>query len=330
MKLSIIIPVYNNSKFIDQSYRMVIQQELDDFEIIYVDNNSVDQSVSLIEQICLKDSRVQLYHQRKQGAGASRNLGISKANGEHVYLFDVDDEIYPGVLKRMIKILDTTPEVDAVFGKMVKSHKGIANTKKPTDETLEVIVKNPPDLGIRWFGDLRTVVGPPAFLYRKAVFKKIGFYNEALRLGEDTAFDIRLGMLCKVAAYDAYVYLYRKHNLSTTQKAKKQESMIFHTWKRLVLEHLPFYVKYEPLLAYKRILFHGIFSAMGKLIFYTKGLHKRVGLVKQIHQDIVPIRLPFYITLYLWLLVLLPIKILLKVYVYWIAKPYVARKLSYL
>lgn len=330
MKISVIIPVYNSSGFINQSYRLVLQQGLDDIEIIYVDNNSDDDSVSLITQLCLKDNRVKLYHQPKQGAGPTRNLGLSKAKGTYVYLFDVDDEIYPDALKNMISILDDHPEVDAVFGKMVKSYDSIKETKKPIDESLNVFVRTPPELGLRWFGDLKTVVGPPAFLYRKDVFKKIGFYNEALRLGEDTAFDIKLGMLRKVAEYDAYVYLYRKHQLSTTQKAKQQDLMIFHTWKRYILEHLPFYFKYEVPFEYKQILFHGLFGTMGKLIFYSHGFNNRVATMKTMPNDIRPLKLPLFLWMYLWLLVLLPLRILLKIYVYWLAKGYVGYKLNYL
>ena len=329
MKLSVIIPVYNGAQFINHSYNAIIKQNLKDFEIIYVDNNSVDNSVDLIRAICDKDSRVYLYNQRKQGAGAARNLGIFKARGEYIYLFDVDDEIYSGALNRMIHILDDTPQVEAVFGRMVKSYKCIRETKKPNDETLKVTVRQPPDLGIRWFSDLKTVVGPPAFLYRKIVFEKIGGYNEHLLVGEDTALDIKLGMTCCVAEYDAYVYLYRKHELSTSQKAKKQESIIFHTWRRYVLEHLPFYFKHAPSIDYKRILFQGVFGMMGKLIFYTSGFHKRKDVLKQIPQDITPVKIPFFITVYLYLLVVMPVKILLKVYVYWVARFYVTRKLSH-
>src|SRR5690606_27061847 len=141
MKLSIIIPVYNGADFIQKSYDSILNQNIAEFEILYVDNNSKDDSVKQIEVLTQKDPRVQLHFQSKQGAAPARNLGIQKAVGELIYVFDVDDEIYPNALNTMIGVLDTQKEMDAVFGKMIKSNKGIDQTAKPQDESMEVVIK---------------------------------------------------------------------------------------------------------------------------------------------------------------------------------------------
>src|SRR5690606_30252273 len=221
MKLSVIIPVYNGADFIEKSYNSIINQQLADFEILYVDNNSKDNSVEKIESLIQTDARVKLLIQTKQGAAPARNKGIEKAQGDYIYVFDVDDEIYPGALNRMVGVLDSYPDMDAVFGKMVKSYQGISETEKPTDETHEIIFKEKPYWGLYWFENLKHVVGPPAFLYRSNVFSKIGYYNEEIKNTEDTALDIKLGMTCNVAFLDTYVYLYFKHALSTIEMAKK-------------------------------------------------------------------------------------------------------------
>ena len=120
MKLSVVIPVYNGADFINKSYNSIINQNIKDFEILYVDNNSTDDSVKEIESLKEKDSRVKLLFQPKQGAAPARNMGINNASGGYVYVFDVDDEIYPKALQNMINVLDQNDGVDAVFGKMVK------------------------------------------------------------------------------------------------------------------------------------------------------------------------------------------------------------------
>ena len=189
MKLSVVIPVYNGADFIEKSYHSILNQQLDHFEILYVDNNSQDASVTQINQLVALDSRVKLLKQSKQGAAAARNMGIKHAEGDYVYVFDVDDEIYPHALQKMVAVLDTYPYIDAVFGKMVKSYQGILNTVKPNDETHEVILRDTPYWGLQWFSSLKAVVGPPAFLYRKSIFDRIGFYNESIRNNEDTALE---------------------------------------------------------------------------------------------------------------------------------------------
>lgn len=328
MKISIVIPVYNAERFVEKSYTSILNQDLQDFEIIYIDNNSSDQSVTRIKILEENDSRVHLYHESNQGAGAARNKGLSRAKGVYVYMFDVDDEIYPNALNRMIGVLDQYPDIKAVFGKMVKSSKGITQTIKPEDETHTVIFKDPPFWGIRWFEDLKTVVGPPAFLYRKSVLETLGGYNEALRIGEDTALDIDLGMTQKIGYLDTYVYLYYKHGTSSLEQSKKNEVQIFNLWKRLTLSNLPFYLKYDVPYRYKELLFRQIYSCMGKLIFYTKGLQNRWSVYKSFSNQIKPLKVSFYFKFYLVILVLCPFSVLLKFYMYYWAPWYLNKYLN--
>lgn len=328
MKLSVVIPVYNGADFINKSYNSIINQNIKDFEILYVDNNSTDDSVKEIESLKEKDSRVKLLFQPKQGAAPARNMGINNASGGYVYVFDVDDEIYPKALQNMINVLDQNDGVDAVFGKMVKSTKSIAETQKPLDETFEVIIKEKPYWGLYWFSSLKLVVGPPAFLYRKSVFKKIGLYNEAIKNNEDTALDIALGMLCNIAFLDMYVYLYFKHETSTIQTAKRKMNRAFMLWPRMVKEHLAFYFKHQVPLEFKKLLFGQIYNAMGKQIFHTKGIKNRLIKRKELVNDIKPIKFPWKLNLGLYLLVLMPIKILMKFYNYYLVPTVLKKQLK--
>lgn len=324
MKLSVIIPVFNGENFINKSYGSIISQKLNsyDYEIIFIDNNSTDNSVNTILKLQRRDSKVILFKEIRQGAAAARNKGIINAKGEYVYFFDVDDEIYPNALNKMIRVLDLHRDVDAVFGKMVKSRKGIDDTIKPDDETDNIILKPTPYWGIYWFSSLKNVVGPPAFLYRKTVFNKIGIYNVDLRIGQDTALDIKLGMTCEVAFIDTYIYLYYKHEQSSIEKARKNEDMIFHTWNRLVKEHLPFSLNNDVPIEFDKILYRQLISNMGKLIAYSKGFRNRLTIKKKVINDMRPINVPFYIRGYLSLLVFLPFKIFLKFYVYYLSRWY--------
>ena len=314
MNLSVVIPVYNGADFIRKSYDSIVKQNIKDFEIIYVDNNSEDDSVKNIKQLVNTDSRVSLYHQERQGAGPTRNLGIEMAKGRFVYLLDVDDAVFPNALKNMISVLMKHPEVDAVFGKMKKSHQAISDILQPENETFEVVIKEKPYWGIRWFSNLADVVGPPAFLYRASVFETIGAYNDELRLGQDTAFDIKLGMLCNIAFLDMFIYLYFKHEASTTQSVKKNTSRAFMVWPRLVREHLPFYLEHETPLRFKTLLFAQLFQSIGRQILFTKGFSNRLHLKRKLLSELKTIRIPFIIRVYLPILVLFPFEFVGKIY----------------
>ncbi|TDU34412.1 glycosyl transferase family 2 [Gelidibacter sediminis] len=326
VKLSVVIPVYNGADFIDKSYHSILHQSIEDFEILYVDNNSSDDSVLNIKHILEMDSRVRLLHQAKQGAAPARNMGIKAAQGEYIYVFDVDDEIYPEALNSMMQVLDSYPDVSAVFGKMVKSYKGIAQTKKPTDETGGVNIQETPYWGLKWFSNLKTVVGPPAFLYRKTVFETIGLYNESITNNEDTALDIKLGMTQRIAFLDTYVYLYFKHSESTIEQTKREIPRAFMIWPRLVKEHLPFYLENKTPKRFQELLFSQLFQAMGRQLVYTTGISTRVHLKRELYLDLKSISVPFAIRIYLTILSILPLENLRKVYGYYIV-PYAVKQL---
>lgn len=326
MKLSVVIPVYNAADFIEKSYKTILNQNVIDFELLYVNNNSSDKSVTHIQQIIKIDNRVKLLEQTTQGAAAARNMGIASAKGDYIYVFDVDDEIYPGALNRMIDVLDNHPEVMAVFGKMIKSNKGIEQTEKPDDETDEVIINKPPYWGLKWFESLKTVVGPPAFLYRKSVFDSIGLYNEAIKNNEDTALDIKLGMTQDVAFIDRYVYLYFKHQNSTIEQAKKRMPRAFMIWPRLIKEHIPFYLENSWSQEFNAILFSQLFQALGRQIVFTKGMQTRIQLKNQLQKEMQPIKIPWYMHIYITILSILPLEILRKVYGYYIV-PFAVKQL---
>src|SRR5690606_20320678 len=126
------------------------------------------------------NKNVTLVKQPKQGEAQARNKGIEFAKGEYIYQLDVDDEVFPNALNRMITVLDSYPEVEAVFGKMLKTNKNLATFKEKLKETHQLQFKEKPYWGLEWFSNLGKVVGEGAFMHRRHVFKKIGVYTEQL------------------------------------------------------------------------------------------------------------------------------------------------------
>lgn len=117
--VSIIIPVYNTGI---QALKLVQQlfNENIDIEIICVDDGSKDDSLAILENWAkgLKeksDKQFLVFSKRNGGAASARNFGIRKANGEFILFIDSDDEIVPGMIKKMLKLAEK-PEVDLVGG----------------------------------------------------------------------------------------------------------------------------------------------------------------------------------------------------------------------
>lgn len=94
IKISVVIPVYNEEKYLAQCLSSVAKQTLKDIEIICVDDGSVDSSAQIISRFAEKDDRIRYIHQSNSGAGRARNVGVAAATGEYIAFMDSDD-CYP-------------------------------------------------------------------------------------------------------------------------------------------------------------------------------------------------------------------------------------------
>lgn len=103
MKLSVIVPVYNAERYLSRCIDSILMQTYKDFELILVNDGSKDGSGAMCDSIATKDSRVQVIHQENAGAGAARNTGLAKAQGEYIVFVDSDDMIREGYFKDLAK-----------------------------------------------------------------------------------------------------------------------------------------------------------------------------------------------------------------------------------
>lgn len=99
MMVSIIIPVYNAEKYLRRCVDSVLAQTHQDFEVILIDDGSVDQSYEICCEYANRDSRILAIHQENQGVSAARNAGVCRATGTHIAFVDADDYIMPDYLE---------------------------------------------------------------------------------------------------------------------------------------------------------------------------------------------------------------------------------------
>lgn len=90
-KISIIMPVFNAEASLGSTISHLKNQTLQDFEVVFVDDESADNSLSVLQRAAEQDQRIIVLHQPHSGAGAARNLGLACAKGEYVIFSDCDD-----------------------------------------------------------------------------------------------------------------------------------------------------------------------------------------------------------------------------------------------
>ncbi|MCM1237662.1 MAG: glycosyltransferase family 2 protein [Ruminococcus flavefaciens] len=101
--ISIVIPMYNAEKYIEQCLQSVMNQTYRGWEALVIDDGSTDQSLEICRKLSLADSRIQVYHQARGGASRARNYGLDLAIGDYVFFLDSDDAIHPLLLEEMIR-----------------------------------------------------------------------------------------------------------------------------------------------------------------------------------------------------------------------------------
>ena len=91
VKLSVIIPVYNDEKYLRECLDSVCNQTLDDIEIICINDGSTDSSPEILNEYSQADERIIIINQENRGPAASRNNGLDIAKGEYIAFLDAAD-----------------------------------------------------------------------------------------------------------------------------------------------------------------------------------------------------------------------------------------------
>jgi len=116
IKISIILPVFNEEEYIKATLDSIFNQDFDDFEVIVVDDGSSDKTFDIVKETFENsDINNQIIRQENRGAGAARNKGISLARGEYIVFVDGDDYILTNHLKELYN-----PQYDFSLSQMVK------------------------------------------------------------------------------------------------------------------------------------------------------------------------------------------------------------------
>lgn len=113
--ISVIIPCYNSERFLARAIESVLRQGYNNWELILVNNNSIDNTQQIIEQYVKKyPDRISSIFEEKKGACYARNTGLNAASGKWVQFLDADDELLAGKWVRQLQLADVG--VDVVIG----------------------------------------------------------------------------------------------------------------------------------------------------------------------------------------------------------------------
>lgn len=212
--VSIVVPVYNAARYLEECIASVFSQSFDDWELILVDDGSSDGSGRIIDRMADADTRVKAIHRPNGGMSAARNTGIAAAAGEYVYFLDADDILHPDALKLLMQAF----QVDGVDLAICGAEIGKSCRFKKTNGC-DFVIMSPEDAIADSLYQKNILHAPWGKIYRRMLMDKVGFTDGLCY--EDLDFFYRYCLLCdKVAYTPVSLYFYRQHAES-----------VMHVWK---------------------------------------------------------------------------------------------------
>ena len=234
IKFSIIVPVYNAERYIEECILSVLAQTYKNFELILVNDGSTDSSGIIIDLYANKDQRIKVYHKKNEGQIVTRNFAISKANGDFFVFLDSDDTLEKDALS-IIKDKINLYNCDL----LIFDYNRIINGKKERPllkNSNDIIITNKRDLCKLIFFDEKY-----NSLCIKAVSKKIisieDYYKfSSIRRGEDLlqTLDI-IKRVNKTVVIPKALYNYRQNLNSVTNTINYNNFYVDFTVRENVL-----------------------------------------------------------------------------------------------
>ncbi len=220
-RVSVIIPLYNHEKFVENAIQSVLTQSYADLELIIINDGSTDKSEEVVKGI--DDRRIRYFSQTNLGAPNTINRGVQLARGEFVSILNSDDVYDINRIEECVRIFSEDPSLGAVFsyiecinekGEYIKSIRGREHVWSTHTEETSFKADNNMVLDLLAGNFLITTSN---LFCRKNVFDKIGYFSN-LRYAHDYEFFLRLCYSYKAHIIGRPLLKYRIHDANTLRE----------------------------------------------------------------------------------------------------------------
>jgi Glycosyl transferase family 2 len=211
VKVSIVLPTYNGSKYIRQSIESCLNQTFANLELLIVDDGSREDIQKIVREY--SDPRLRYFrHVKNMGIAEALNTGFSNSVGDYLTWTSDDNYYADNAIEEMVRFLQTYPQVDFMYADNYIVDEGnttwTGGTVRRTEPMESLAIDN--------------FVGA-CFLYTRAVYQAIGRYNPKTFLAEDYDYWVRVSKRFRMQRMFRCLYYYRFHRNSLTSKFTAQE-----------------------------------------------------------------------------------------------------------
>lgn len=234
LKVSIVIPVYNVSKYIERCIKSVMNQTYEHIECIIVDDVTPDDSITKCEQMIAAYQGpirfIILHHEKNRGLSAARNTGLNATTSDYIYFLDSDDEISPDCIEKLSRpiLRDNTIEMVMGYFKIVFENELQQPQKQKVTTGKEVVFVTNEDIRNNFYGKERVINQLACNKLIKKVFlvQHHLYYKEGVNWEDILWFFYVLKYLKRLYIVPDITYIYYNRNQSiTTGTADMERSM---------------------------------------------------------------------------------------------------------
>lgn len=229
-KVSIIIPYYNDGKYISDTLDSVKRQSYSNIEVIIVNDGSTDDdSIEIFKQIHLnKGKKLQ---ETNAGPSAARNLGIAHATGKYILPLDADDKIADSYVEKAVSILEHNPQYGIVYCESEFFGLSAGKCELPAFSMEKMLLSN---------------IIFNAGMFRRADWELCGGYDEDLQIGiEDWDFWLNILELGRgVYRIPEVLFFYRIKKNSRNRNFDKKQELIRKAYLMIQKKHINLYKKF--------------------------------------------------------------------------------------
>lgn len=198
-KVSVVMPVHNARRFIDQAIRSILSQTFADFEFVILDDSSTDGSIEISRAWARQDDRIRLFENKARlGHSATSNLAVSLARGKYVARMDADDVSHPKRLDSEWQVLSRSADI-VLVGTLADGIDAEGRQVRPRD---------------RWRIMRRSNFAPfphGSIIFRKEAFDAVsGYKGSAKRVGDQDLYH-RMARKGRMVTLPEVLYHYRYH-----------------------------------------------------------------------------------------------------------------------
>jgi glycosyltransferase involved in cell wall biosynthesis len=203
--VSVVIPCYNQARFLGEAIESVLAQRYTNLEIVVVDDGSTDKTSEVVSRY----EEVRLIRQENRGQANARNRGLTEAGGDYVVFLNSDDRLLAKALEVGVRELEANPKCAFVCG-----HYRVVDA-----EGASLAVPPRPEVGRDHYLSLLRedyITMPACVMYRRWVFEEVGRFDSSVDAAADWDLHLRIARRFPVHYHGELVAEYRQHDANTT------------------------------------------------------------------------------------------------------------------